>query len=266
MRKVYVTKLRLHKESTQGSVFEGGFADGYPNKGWGIIITARCDMAHEGKVNVVHYLPIVDIEDWLKIDGKMYMWKNARLSRYSKLVELCKSNGFPYIGVSLENFEKMGQTIENEAVKKKYQNIVANYFEIMNVTFEEFKPSDDSIRSCVHNLMENKLADFHLLESWEVSTEQKYKVVLLRDLNKMEYSMASHLVGGVLESEINNKDRNDLYYTDCTDSIFGIVAELDSPYLEHLMQRFTLNFYRVGVEDFPIMSQEIINEKIKELC
>lgn len=54
---------------TQGTVFCGGLAEDYDDfPVWGLVITARCDTAHE-KVTLVNYLPVVRLEDWLLVDG-----------------------------------------------------------------------------------------------------------------------------------------------------------------------------------------------------
>lgn len=55
---------------TQGSIFTAATAEGYRGfPVWGFCITARCDLAHDGKAQVFNYVPIVRFEDWLLVDG-----------------------------------------------------------------------------------------------------------------------------------------------------------------------------------------------------
>ena len=71
MRNFYV----MPREITQGSIINNCLADCYPEAHVdGIIITPRCDLAHDAKVNFIHYLPIVSFKEWLLNDGKEYLF------------------------------------------------------------------------------------------------------------------------------------------------------------------------------------------------
>ena len=71
MRNFYV----MPREITQGSIINNCLADCYPEAHVdGIIITPRCDLAHDAKVNFIHYLPIISFKEWLLNDGKEYLF------------------------------------------------------------------------------------------------------------------------------------------------------------------------------------------------
>ena len=59
MRQIYKRK-RLVMPINQGSIINHCLANGYSDSAsvYGLVITARCDIAHTCKVNWVHYLPI----------------------------------------------------------------------------------------------------------------------------------------------------------------------------------------------------------------
>ena len=70
IRNIYFEKPIVNR-MTQGSIINGCVADSFPNEEvYGLIITPRCDVCHEGKVDSVHYLPVVPFERWFEIIAK----------------------------------------------------------------------------------------------------------------------------------------------------------------------------------------------------
>ena len=58
IRNIYFEKPIVNR-MTQGSIINGCVADAFPGEEvFGLIITPRCDVSHEGKVDSVHYLPV----------------------------------------------------------------------------------------------------------------------------------------------------------------------------------------------------------------
>lgn len=45
---------------SQGSIINGCVAEAFSNEEvFGLIITPRCDLSHNGKVSTVHYVPVI---------------------------------------------------------------------------------------------------------------------------------------------------------------------------------------------------------------
>ena len=67
IRNIYFEKPIVNR-MTQGSIINGCVADAFPGEEvFGLIITPRCDVSHEGKVDSVHYLPVVPFERWFEV-------------------------------------------------------------------------------------------------------------------------------------------------------------------------------------------------------
>lgn len=89
----FFKSYRMVRTLTQGSIINNCIADNYAEglDVYGLIITPRCDLAHEGKVNTVHYLPIVDFDDWLCCDGEAYLLNKWAVKNKYKFEQLCKN-------------------------------------------------------------------------------------------------------------------------------------------------------------------------------
>lgn len=71
-----------------------------------------------------------------------------------------------------------------------------------------------------------------LIEDW--GKEDNYRVVLLRDLKRIEYNVAVSMADGIEEKSIVNKWRNDLAYSVNHDTIYSMEAEIISLFMEQL--------------------------------
>jgi len=84
IRNIYFEKPIVNR-MTQGSIINGCVADAFPGEEvFGLIITPRCDVSHEGKVDSVHYLPVVPFERWFEIIAKPKIkdiWKKSLLNK-----------------------------------------------------------------------------------------------------------------------------------------------------------------------------------------
>jgi hypothetical protein len=71
------------------------------------------------------------------------------------------------------------------------------------------------------------------------------------------------MASGIEESSIENKWRNDLSYSVSNDVVYVSVAEIVSPYIEQMLERFSYNFCRIGVDDMQENVDEILKNVIK---
>ena|ERR1035437_6615957 len=79
---------------TQGTIFTCAVAEDYAGcETYGLIITARCDIAHE-KARAYNYLPIVTLDDWLRRDGRIILAERLRSDAMEKMEKLLKHNSF----------------------------------------------------------------------------------------------------------------------------------------------------------------------------
>ena len=79
---------------TQGTLFSGAVAADYDGCGtYGIVITARCDIAHD-KVQMHNYLPVVALDDWLHRDGRVLLARHLVSEAIGAMRGALKESGF----------------------------------------------------------------------------------------------------------------------------------------------------------------------------
>ena len=96
MQRLYKEDQQLVSKVTQGAIFSNAIATKYTDDVYGLIISARCDLEHEGKVEYVYYLPIVDLKQWYENDGRYYLLCKDIEKKKHKLEAECIKNKFPF--------------------------------------------------------------------------------------------------------------------------------------------------------------------------
>lgn len=262
MRSIYKSKS-LQFKLTQGSIISNCVAQDYSDaKVWGLIITARCDLYNDFKVSTVHYLPVVSLDDWLKRNFIDYRRDRFLDKSKTKILNWIDKN-YPEIKDILDSAFCDKNTVVGLMKDKKANpdiiKICETYFAYLEGTdidneITGASKSDDFLENCA----DNKIQHIHLLEGWDPSIP--YAAVLLREIHQITISVANKLNTGFwvenpdedffLKNQFRKPDKDNLLVSD-------IVAELNSPYIEHLMQRFTNNFIRIGIDS--IDQQDLIN-------
>lgn len=259
MRRFYEGK-RLTRKLTQGSIINYCLADNYKkvNNVYGFIITPRCDLAHDAKVTHIHYLPIVDFKDWVEYDGKNYLFNKWQQKNIKHFCKICQQYKIPNDLDSYSNYEKMAnKLIKNLSEKSDFLNlakiIINNRRDEKNfICFCEKQKE-----SMVENLLGDKLAAYYLIEDWE-GNGNSFKVILLRELKRIEFSVAKKISKGLDLSSID-MEKNDLKENQNQD-LCQVCAQVSSPFVEHIMQRFSHNFCRIGVEDRDVNKEVLLNQ------
>ena len=260
-RTIYRQGPELEKVVTQGTIINHCIAEKYCCDAWGVIVTPRCDIAHTGKVTHVHYLPLVPFEEWYKNDGIHYMWTKS-LEKYRKKVQdTCKEKGFPSSNLGEKQLRQLCDSIADVKEKDKFKSYIDKFYEIQKTRPKDYKPSIEEKKQMVTNLRKGDIAAFCLIEDWR--EEDKYMVILLRDLKRLDYNTAIGLAAGIEEATISDYWRNDLAYSVTKDLIYNTEAEIVSPFLEHLMERFSYNFCRIGVDDMDENVEDVLKSIIK---
>lgn len=253
MRNVFKNQTNGWVRLQQGAIFTGAIADGINGRQdlLGLIITPRCDIANK-KVSTIHYLPIIPFKIW-KYEILASLYQNIE---YAKLTD------------ALLTFSKKNNITEtlfddkynfSEADIEASINHVSGYKDIMNKFKERSHLEDiDYCRSKVKNwakgkdkikeLIENKQAHYYLIEDWRSPNE--YMVIMLRDVKRLDFAFAIQMEKGVSEKILVEEDyhRNDLNKSESGTMIYKIQQVIDSPFLEHIMEAFSKNFCRIGID------------------
>lgn len=252
---------------TQGSVFSGAKAESYADKPvWGLCITARCDMAHEKKTDIFNYIPVVRYEDWLLDDGAKII-----LDRILNDLEA-------RFKVKLKNCEKSESVLEAYAPRTIVdilfpetdgkQKKDRDYLLDLSAAMEKIKmvrislPANlDSLKNClegarkifdsfVKELFSNQLSGYYFLSNvGDTEFESAFGyVALLREIHHIPRQTAKSIASGVEKPE----NYDSVLQSIPNYSVFDfsmVVGKVASPWMEHIMQQFSLLFSRIGLPD-----------------
>lgn len=258
-------------EFTQGTLFSCAFAQDYLDKDvLGLVITARCDTA-QGKANIINYLPVVKLADWILCDGVLLTAKRAFSSAEAGMRQAIRDLGLAESIVDTLPTEDTRMIVE-EASNGKNRKIAerfayneqardeARHFRLTQSDCREEKQKFLQLNikiynSIVEELAKNQIADFHYLDRSQENEECEGYVVLLREVRFVSTILSTHIKDGIdLEKYRSIEPSNDVYTgltLNSPDHFSMPISCVESPYIEFLMQRFSNLFSRIGVRDIP---------------
>jgi hypothetical protein len=260
---------------TQGTIFCGACAEGYQaTPVWGLVITARCDTAHD-KVIVVNYLPVVRVEDWFRRQGGAIVLEKSLLELKTKFAGLLKKNElsdsllevylpskiaedyFPPLNGRPANNKERSQQADSEKASA-LANEIADVTRALQ-TNHLHTPYQHSLlanktsitQAVVTELISHKQSGYYFLPEIGELTEHPSPygyVVLLREVRTIYRETAQLVIEGLSKSTIDpGKEPTGLSF-DIFDFAYPI-AEVRSPWIEHLLQIFCTMFGRIGLDD-----------------
>lgn len=256
---------------TQGTIFTGAHAEEYVGKPtWGLCITARCDMAHQGKANVFNYLPIVTVDDWLTIDGARLLADRLYSEIRSSAANLLKS-AKKSISV-LDSYDPnfiADNLLPGDVNFKKAADKLETISRIRALT----PPSSSDVATLAN--INSKCAERLMKELWSQQLSGYYYlkgvgesehccdtgyVILLREVHHLPYAASEQIANGLLVDATNKLAhpfiKNCVFDFACPT---GLVA---SPWIEHVMQQFSLLFSRIGLPDPNPSHLAALNERV----
>lgn len=261
---------------TQGTIFTAATAENYRDiPVWGLCITARCDVAHENKARVFNYLPVVRFEDWLLEDGARSVveriWVDtlgtARdfLTRNGKSVSILDS--YPPSEVAEMLFPMTKSDREGEkfhAIARKLTEITEarSAIPLSKKKLADIASSSKKISEKVlKELWSGQLAGYYYLTNiGDTDHPSKHGyVVLLREVHHISRSAAAAIAKGASSEDIAMARSLSQAYDFSVFDFAYPTAKLKSPWIEHLMQQFSLLFVRIGLPDPSV-------DSFKNLC
>ena len=240
---------------------------------YGFLITARCDLAHV-RTDTVNLLPIVPLTEWLKFDACIVILLARLLALEGELTELAEglSPALPsMIGgdwkVGYELFVRPESSFDI-SVKSKFSSRAEEHEslrDVLMISSESPKRIASALSSCesfrrlvererskrVLALLENKILDAHFLPvvqpSEQLNSGNGY-VVLFRQVLSLPGRLLEVLRDGAagvedIPDSLRQQAESNLTFPS------GVVANVASPHVEHILQRFANVFGRVGVAD-----------------
>ena len=251
---------------SQGSIINGCIAEDFPNEQvYGCIVTPRCALGHQGKVNTVHYIPVVPFKRWfdkIAIPIIRHKWENELRSKINNQFETNGlGKGIMNANLSYEDLCAIVDTISKVKEKNKIKESLDMYYSIDVNAFNRYISEGKGLVSgYLKELKENKLASYYLIESWDLVNMPNHFVIMLRDIRRLQKDVADKIRIGVSEIDLTPIDlcHNDLYVSPNNDNFFWVEAQIASPFVEHILQAFMHNFSQIGVED-------IANDTVEQL-
>ena len=251
---------------TQGSIINGCIAEDFPNEQvYGCIVTPRCALGHQGKVNTVHYIPVVPFKRWFEqiaLPNIRCRWKNEIKRKINNQFETNNlGKGIMDANLSYDDLCAIVNTISKEKEKNKIKESLDTYYDKDVNSFKRYVNEGKGLVSgYLKELKENKLTSFYLIESWDVVNMPNHFVMMLRDIRRLQKDVADKIRIGVSEIDITPIDlcHNDLYVSPNKDNFFWVEAQIASPFVEHILQAFMHNFSQIGVDD-------IANDTVEQL-
>lgn len=261
--------LPRENEFTQGTVFSCAYAEDYQDTSvYGLVITARCDAAQE-KAPIFSYIPVIPLNDWMLLDGanvimerisadhqntvKNYL-KKADLSESlvmtKKLEEIYETHFKPKEGEKSwsASCSKLKAAIDAHKENETLRQAVSTKEQRRQHLVKNTARTDAVIKE----ISGNRLSGFYLLREMPMldGSTGDY-VALLREIHHIPSILAREVVTGLSKESWCQREtsssRCPRFFGE--DDLAAPVAKLRSPWIEHLMQNFSMLFARIGVSD-----------------
>ena len=266
--------LAIQPYLTQGAVLDG---IALPRYGQGryaaVVITARCDVAHV-RTDTLNVLPVLPISHWLRYDGRVVS-AFGKLLAFEKTVsdlvrklptglqdlmtgdwpESYASFVAPNQDVAPELKNKLKSAVEGHArLRNLLENGCASPSSLVTALSSDAELSaiiESTMKKKVPDLLENKVIEAHFLpviRPEEPVDEGPGYVVAFRQILAFPGRLLDLMTKG-----FDSLDDVPPELKPVADQLLvfpaGIISNLASPHVEHLMQRFSTLFGRIGVDD-----------------
>lgn len=256
-------------EFTQGTVFSCAAAENYSASSvYGLVITARCDAAQD-KTPIFSYIPVVSLHDWMLGDGANIVMDRTRAECLGILRKALRDASLSESLLETKTTEEIYQShFKSREADKSWTARCAK----LRTTIELYTRADalrggselreerrlhlvsstSIVDGVVKELSGHRLAGFYLLSDMpSLNGEFNNYVALLREIHHIPAALTREIVSGLSKEAWSSRGSGDIRCPRfaMTDDLAAPVAKLRSPWIEHLMQNFTMLFARIGVVD-----------------
>lgn len=250
------------KRITQGSIFFGAKSP-YNGLGChGIGITARCDTARDFKASTFTFLPIVSVEDWMWHEAKLKAINDQKKTVAGQLRSLLIQTEGTDIILTAFGEEAAFFNI-SKTQPKALKNISGQHQDVQKAESLEKIDWDKlpvtlkkRISQEFRQLVSGALQEYFFLDNIETSTLDKTTnmgyVALLRDVSSVSREVALNLISGIDHDKYEALLKEDMAVANLyvgKEDFALILSELTSPYIEKMMQSFSMLFSRIGTQD-----------------
>jgi hypothetical protein len=256
---------------TQGTIFTAATAESYPGLPvWGLCITARCDMAHENKIGVFNYVPIIRYEDWLKCDGARILTDRIGAELNGALKNFLTANNKSETILESYSPNQIADTLfpgnakfldlakKFETLHARRQEIPINQKKLSDLVLMNKKISEKAIKE----LWSNQLMGYYFFNDigqTDHGSEKGY-VVLLREVHHLPRNVATAIADGYLIEDQPVVGTNEFLLKNNPFDFACSIGVIKSPWIEHVLQQFSIMFSRIGLPDPKPASLKLLHE------
>jgi hypothetical protein len=257
-------------ELTQGTIFTCAASEDYIDAApRGLVITARCDVAH-GKAPVISYVPLISFRAWLFRDGLRLLASRVLAASRGTMIVALRDAGLAESMLdtlspqTLRGYlaEMTGKTERNAAkryaeaeAQKEAAETALGAAPGAKAAADLFDSQPKEYQRMLQELLSNGISDYHFVQRSEPNEDCEGYVALLREIRYLPVALAGELKDGIDFQRFADLCRDQPRYTDkltiTDDGQYAIpVGLVQSPFIELFMQRFTSLYARIGVTDF----------------
>lgn len=250
------------RELTQGTIFTCALTENYLDCGaYGLIITARCDVANE-KTPIFSYVPVIPYKDWMARDGVGIVASRALANSIGEIKRAIRSADLAESVFDTLSEDSIVKLFEEDSTRDGRARLkrVRDHFLTIRKSKEVMAGGNNKLsaaflheyngvyKGLVKDLLGNAVADFHYLEEIEFEGRTDGYVASLREIRLMPSIAAVRILEGMEKEDFDRLGATGLHFRSGDDYAMP-VGLLRSPYIEFLMQRVTNLFARIGVTD-----------------
>ncbi len=245
---------------------------------YGVIITARCDIAQE-KVKALHVLSAISLRDWVctelfdrafhaylenDILGPIKQWSKDNELDFDTLLTFGPNKTMVNINADTSLKAKNRNKLEKAVSQWEQWNQLSSCCS-MDIRIKLLNGDLSSKKkSLLNELLSGRFPnDFYFLPGSACVPGREYfdgLVVNLRDIIQislqeideiqkceLDYTALSKTKSGQERTQYLNKK----FFLNCDNDFVDIIGYVDSPWIEHLVQNFSNTFARIGVNTLP---------------
>lgn len=235
---------------TQGVIFNCLHLVG-DDKTFGLVISAKCDISHR-KSKTVLCLPIFSLERWMEAVGKEEVLAQTGKGVSKSVADILFKYGVAKEALKIYGYESTLKVLEAKKIIKSDLDkllLVRPYIE-NNEIVPQLKLFKEANNKLLDSLWRNTRADAHFLERIFLSEHATGYVVDFTQPITLYREVVDELSLG-LEKFKYDRDAKGRYANLKLDSdeCGEIISVIASPYIEHILQRFTHFYSRIGTQD-----------------
>ena len=253
----------------QGSIIYGVRSEKYPDVHcYGILITASCDCA-QCKVSKLYYLTAVDAQEWFCTEvGYELAYRNKIKAKRQPLDSIAKKHGLDSSAL-LELTEEevnivLNTEINNQNVRQRIKDCyieAAKYLPInTSKIFRKnvFNEAQKEVSGLLSKIGKGEVVHYYFLPQDAYMGNgvknkglmvdfQEIEIMPLKDASKLEKPGIDYLVL-FRETEEERKRLKGRFWLESDSDFVAIEGKIQSPWREHMMQRFSYAFTRIGLD------------------